>query len=1336
MKKKLQIGCLLVFSLVASIYAIYPRWVSIAGAKNSDGFNKILEIRETISARASRTYRLTAADPAQTCSLQVSISNPAALGEKDVLNLTLRSGEKVITSKTLHAGDPDLYLSFRAINNDSRLEVVSSAGTPIEFSGVVLVWPQSQSAATILESEPNDSWGEADEITLGQTVWATADDKPYIVASGRTQSQADRLPYQQTTASAETASGDLMPEGGIDWYKFNYNGEGTRLIHFEIDLLERDNLPVDVSIYRLEGGQARIYEEGIDPISPPHEVQALPGNKFTTRLISRGTYYLRVDANHPFYRLRTAIYDPPPYPDPRQAVRAGMDYIISAGDSWHANTPRHGGIVNRVSSAHAETQLCIACHATHFSTRAELTAAHNGYNVARRSSLEFLIERLSNNPRPFYGHTEAYWTRVISASANVMSRLASLVDQYEKEFDARRRAGLLTGVGNYLKLYYKGRTVLPGDETNGNTPLVSTYEVAWYSWKVFDRLSRETGDAGWREYRDQVRRLIEQDAHKNLIDLCYQTIAMTEIDRSAYAGKIRRNAERILSLQRDDGQWSMLFEPASTPVEFQTYHCLYTLALAGYQPEDPRIAKSIKFLLGRQQSFGGWFDPRQTYENFRTPFRETQFAVMALSQFYKERPAADKSSRVNLAGLGPVSRLEAIDSVWDRPAQTMVRELISNLGSEEPMLRMAAAAALGRTGAAEAEPQLAGLLGDRSKLVQIATAQALRRLPGKNSDGLILSALNSRDERVRWGATRIFAQHFASLAAQTGSADRLINLMSDPYVMVRMQAVKSLMQWFWWTRDESLQWRIADAFIARMAVAEHPWVRRNLVENFYSLADENVRYLYNNWIALLAQPDDRERARQGHHEASRRMAERVAGVLVSGNDLQREGMLQAITEFHLRSGGYANAGRYTRIGNDIETIKFYEEGAPGMERALLPLLSSNNRLTRKRAVLAAYTLRENSLDELPLQVLKRLLDQSPEVRAVADEFYRSLPLEVRERNRQEAVLILRELLASDRAEAQIAALERIKSLGADFARRENFDEQIRRFALNADLKVAPAALRALADFPHLAGDEALQGRVAAALRSSNPEMIRSAWQLTSSRPEWRGERTIAAAVDELLTTSETGKRRLILGMLGEGTPVVEDERLLNLIIGSLGDKNEQLRAAALSAVRRVKGLSAHTAVRSAIAVIAADPNERLQEQAIALYEGEARRSAGPTRTLDYEFFVQRVMPLLAAKGRDGNACVNCHFNHTILKLTPPDAAGRLAESQLRENYASASRVVDRANPENSLILRKPTSDAAQEGVVGSKRIPHGGGQRWTGIDDPAYRTVLDWINGARINRQD
>ena len=79
---------------------------------------------------------------------------------------------------------------------------------------------------------------------------------------------------------------------------------------------------------------------------------------------------------------------------------------MAAGDSWHANTPRKGGIFDRVSNVHQETSLCVACHTTHFPLRAQLYAARNGYPVIERQQLQFLTERFYNNPRPFYGFEE------------------------------------------------------------------------------------------------------------------------------------------------------------------------------------------------------------------------------------------------------------------------------------------------------------------------------------------------------------------------------------------------------------------------------------------------------------------------------------------------------------------------------------------------------------------------------------------------------------------------------------------------------------------------------------------------------------------------------------------------------------------------------------------------------------------------------------------------------------------------------------------------------------------------------------------------------------------
>src|ERR1700744_4659322 len=137
------------------------------------------------------------------------------------------------------------------------------------------------------------------------------------------------------------------------------------------------------------------------------------------------------------------------------------------------------------------------------------------------------------------------------------------------------------------------------------------------------------------------------------------------MDHAKYSAKIAANVERLFSLQRPDGQWSYKFEADQPEVEFQTGHVLWTLHQAGVPASDPHVEKALKYLLGRQQAFGGWFDPLQSFENFRTPFRETQFAILAFASYYPmdKRAKGWNSTSAGLP-LDPVGRLEELDKVW------------------------------------------------------------------------------------------------------------------------------------------------------------------------------------------------------------------------------------------------------------------------------------------------------------------------------------------------------------------------------------------------------------------------------------------------------------------------------------------------------------------------------------------------------------------------------------------------------------------------------------------------------------------------------------------------
>ncbi len=918
------------------------------------------------AAIRSETISLPTLDPHSQYSFLYSLDSLAMLTTETRVAIEIRQGMNVIATKTLHQGDADFYTQFRIPEAGPTNIIVKALASNGNYTLKVNRWPLSAQ----VKSAPSHRWQDATLIPLGKSVFASGDDAEYIPLPG--------TPRKAAVEDANTT----------DWYRFNFNGDRPKLVFFQIDLMERDQVPVNISVYREVGGKLTEFYEGEDPVTLPHEVQALPGNKFTPRTLKdKGVYYISVHASHPEYKLRTRVYDAPPYTDPQLAVRAGLDYILAAGDSWHANTPRRGGVIDRVSSVHQETSLCVGCHTTHFPQRAQLYATRNGYPVVQRQQLQFLSERFYNNPRPFYGFEEqgATWARMISAAANVLGRMSHLMDIFEDQVTGERRVAFHNGIGEYLKLYYDGRDKLPADETNGNTPLVSAHEVAWYAWTA-------TKDP-------KIGDMIAQGEVKNMIDLCYQTQALADIDREKYKDQIQKNAVRILSLQRANGQWSARFEANQPAVEFETGHALWALKAANVPLSDLQVQKAVNYLMKRQQFFGGWMDPLQSFENFRTPFRETQMAVLALSSYYPRdgREKGWNSPKIDALSSDPVRALEQLDDTWDAPSDAVHRQIIEAAQSNDALIRQGAVEALGRLGSDDSV--ITASLGDPSKMVQRTAAWALRQRYSRHVDtssSELVAALESSNDRVRWGATRVFAQHFSALAKRDEFAAPLAKLTSDAALTVRMQAIKGIWQYWFWSADVPTKSMIEDTVISALAKPQVPWITSNLRDAVYNLADENIRYLYNNWVPLLARLEDRDRAIRGRLTVESRLAGKFAKVLEAGPDRQKKSLLLALNEFPLRRGDIydleADLSKtappvYNRIGNDIEQIVFFGDSAERLARVIAPLLDSPDPEMRRLAAESALLVRETKFADVnrlagpqgaTLKILSTKLETMPE----------------------------------------------------------------------------------------------------------------------------------------------------------------------------------------------------------------------------------------------------------------------------------------------------------------------------------------------------------------------
>ena len=364
-----------------------------------------LSVEQGVAQDAPMVLTVPATTEARLRSVLIAIEGPGRIPpglaiEAGVEHVAASSGSRSSVSKSLHLGDPDVTWILRQDVGESmritvalppRREAKAAAATLRVAVRVADLGGADETAKlaraipvpldrVAFETEPNDTPESANRLILGQTVYGLADDRPY-------------LPLGEPPTDEEHSP-------GVDWFTFTFESESPKLAFFALDFVDRD-VPPDVRIYQKRDGRSSSTPEGIDPQSLQRERPPRPGaNKFTTRVLTQGTYFVWVDACQPEYQLRTKLFDVPPYLKPeqaeqadpetiaaaaRKAIRTAMDFQLLAGDSWHANTPRKGHPIDRVANFHHETSTCVACHPTHFTTQSALAAVKAGYE--RRAAL-------------------------------------------------------------------------------------------------------------------------------------------------------------------------------------------------------------------------------------------------------------------------------------------------------------------------------------------------------------------------------------------------------------------------------------------------------------------------------------------------------------------------------------------------------------------------------------------------------------------------------------------------------------------------------------------------------------------------------------------------------------------------------------------------------------------------------------------------------------------------------------------------------------------------------------------------------------------------------------
>src|SRR6201999_1824204 len=436
---------------------------------------------------------------------------------------------------------------------------------------------------------------------------------------------------------------------------------------------------------------------------------------------------------------------------------------------------------------------------------------------------------------------------------------------------------------------------MPGDEADGCEPDVSPFEIATQSWQTFDMVYKQTKDPQWLTERNHVETLAIAYEPKNMIDLNWKIMLLSTIDRAKYQTAIDKLVTQLYEYESPQGAWPYPFDKKAKPADFISYNAVLAVAMAGRRPEtDEHLALAVKAMMAAQRQEGSWEgDP--VYQGFNTPFRATQFAVMALSTLYpgtteaKNWGAAYPAPPTKLAKNDLPLLLSQLDQYWDWPPEPVLKQIREVLlKSDQPLAREAAARAIGHMADAGSLPALMQALGDDTKMVQNSAAYAVRMILSRRQDAapqgrqLLITALVSSNARVRWGAARVFNQHFRDLTGDKELLAALEKAVNDPVPFVRFEAASGLWRWYYWQVDQpEMRRSTLEALATRMNVETDAMVRRGLQESIYDLLDENTGYL-TAWVRASASDEDKQRIGDGYELVAHDQAQVLAKVLREG----------------------------------------------------------------------------------------------------------------------------------------------------------------------------------------------------------------------------------------------------------------------------------------------------------------------------------------------------------------------------------------------------------------------------------------------------------------------
>ncbi|PYT15373.1 MAG: hypothetical protein DMG59_14125 [Acidobacteria bacterium] len=166
----------------------------------------------------------------ETYGLTVSVTRPE-LFTSGAIDVEVRDASGVLITKTLHPFDLDLSANLKPRAPGPITVTFKAKGVSVEqvrAQAHLVPLHLSSGGSAVVAALPNRTWQQAQVIELGQTVFGSSDERPYV------------------PSSTKNAYADLVK--GFQWFRFTVPGTEPKLAHFVLETPDRD-VPPDLDVF-------------------------------------------------------------------------------------------------------------------------------------------------------------------------------------------------------------------------------------------------------------------------------------------------------------------------------------------------------------------------------------------------------------------------------------------------------------------------------------------------------------------------------------------------------------------------------------------------------------------------------------------------------------------------------------------------------------------------------------------------------------------------------------------------------------------------------------------------------------------------------------------------------------------------------------------------------------------------------------------------------------------------------------------------------------------------------------------------------------------------------